>query len=742
MKEILIASSVLIVVILLVRWLFRGKVSQKLIYAMWLLVALRLLIPVQFGQSEFSVVTVAEKLEADSKPIQQVQQILQEPVGGPSREELYAQLLNQYLEQNPDTPEHIPSEVMQDIGQQVEIQAAPTLAEILTIVWIAGMGMMAAWFVTVNVIFLRRAKKGAVSLDCGKNVIRVSETVATPCLVGLVRPVIYLTPACLENEQIKAHVLAHERAHLRHGDHIWALVRCICLCVYWFDPLVWIAAGRSRRDCELACDESALEELGDGERIAYGKTLLATVSASMSPAHLLETATAMNETKKQLKERVSYIAKKPRNIMIAAICVALVASLTAGCAFTGRRDTKPVQTPTTEVTEPTGPQNPDKPNDPVVPDPSPEQVDVQKLFDGEGNWYRRALTSDYHDPADADIARFFACGFADEPNVPTDAEWELLKDVTGFEKNDRFRRLPVDRMDAVLMQVFGLKFEDMNGVGLRKLTYLESTDCYYFMAKADQIEPQYHFETVTTGSNYYTADGKESFVYITMKRLEGTLGYYIEQNRMNFTNKIIQTTELAQQYLNMSRLEFAYTSAHFVREHMQANGFDQQTCQRIYLHAYAADNRSLYLDDDGTLMMYFFYDWMTPQDDPLHAGFYVPVDIDQLVGFADGKQYQWVFEMLDYSDGYVADAYGGFLTECFLAEPEQFLISLSKYDEKEIRHICHLMYYGIMTQEEYDQFKIVLGVLTEAADSAGWANAETISCLEILGEVPESFPYK
>ena len=85
---------------------------------------------------------------------------------------------------------------------------------------------------------------------------------------------------------------------------------------------------------------------------------------------------------------------------------------------------------------------------------------------------------------------------------------------------------------------------------------------------------------------------------------------------------------------------------------------------------------------------------------------------------------------------------GGLLTECFLAEPEQFLISLSKYDEKEIRHICHLMYYGIMTQEEYDQLKIVLGVLTEAADSAGWANADTIFCLEILEEVPEFFPYK
>ena len=778
MKEILITSSILIAVLLLVRWLFRGKVSQKLIYAAWMLVALRLLVPVQLGQLDFSLLTAA-------KPVTQVvEQVTDKQIAGVTQQEAFREVLKDYVEndrtvftphvqesiqifiENKEPVEQIVEnldktvpeqelfrpEVLPQVQQKVEDTTDPiTLGQIVTSLWLAGVVGMAVWFLTVNVIFLRRAKKDAVQVENGGGRVRVSPNVPTPCLVGFFRPVIYLTPASVENEQMKNHVLTHELTHLHHFDHIWAVVRCVCLCIYWFDPLVWIAAHQSRRDCELACDESALKKLGDDERVAYGKTLLDVVTQSMSPTHLIETATAMNETKKQLKERVSYIVKKPRNFLIAAICMVLVAAITAGCAFAGSNDTKPVQTPTTETTQPTSPQkpdnpdqpnDPDKPDDPAVPDPPPEQMDVSKLFDGEDNWYRRALTSNYFDPADADIAKFFACGFADESNAPTDAEWEFLKDVPGFEKNERFRRLPVVRMDEVLMQVFGLKLSDMNGVGLRKLTYLESTDCYYFMAKADQTEPKYHFEAVTMGTNYYTADGKESFVYIAMKRLEGTLGYYIEQNKINFANKIIQTTELARQYLNMNRLEFAYTSAHFVREHMQANGFDQQTCQRIYLHAHAAANRSLYLDDDGTLMMYFFYDRMTSKDDPLHAGFYVPVDIDQLVGFADGKQYQWLFEMLYYSDGYVADAYGAFLTECFLAEPEQFLINLSKYDEKEIRLICSLMYYGIMAQEEYDQFKIVLGVLTEAVDSAGWANAETISCLEILGEVPEWFPYK
>jgi hypothetical protein len=91
----------------------------------------------------------------------------------------------------------------------------------------------------------------------------------------------------------------------------------------------------SRRDCELACDEYALEKLGENELIPYGKTLLAVVEQSSSPVHLMQTATSMNETKKQLTERVNLIVKKPKVFLTAAICVILICVIAAGCAFMG-----------------------------------------------------------------------------------------------------------------------------------------------------------------------------------------------------------------------------------------------------------------------------------------------------------------------------------------------------------------------------------------------------------------------
>ena len=361
MKEILITSSVLIAAVLLARWLFRGKVSQKLIYAAWLLVALRLLIPVHFGQSSYSVTSLTQQLEAQSKPVQQFQQAMDEPIVGPSRTELYQQLLDDYIKQHSaeGQPSLVTPEIRQQLNEQVDDTiTVPSLSDILIAVWIIGMCGMGAWFVAANAIFLRRARKDSSPIPCDEATVpvRISNNVPTPCLVGFFRPVIYLTPGSTADEQTQSHVLAHELTHLRHWDHIWALVRCLCLCIYWFNPLVWLAAGLSRRDCELACDEGALKRLGDEQRIAYGKTLLTIVTQSMSPVHLLETPTAMNETKKQLKERVCFI--------------------TTGCAFLGSKPTKPNMPPvsiadptiSTNLTEPSTSTVPNEPLDPIEPE--------------------------------------------------------------------------------------------------------------------------------------------------------------------------------------------------------------------------------------------------------------------------------------------------------------------------------------------------------------------------------------
>jgi len=372
MKEILITSSALIGVVLLIRWLFRGKVSQKMIYAAWLLVALRLLVPIQFGELDFSILTAAKPMT------EAITQVSDQQIAGVTDKEAFQQVLGEFIENDLEvfTPEvqnqiqsaiddDIPSDEIADIidreffddeifipeaqeqAQQLVTQTASpiTLGQIATLIWIVGIVVMAVWFTIVNLRHSRKLRIGAVKLDCSSSIpVYATEQAASPCLVGLFKPVIYLTPESIEVSEHMQHILTHELTHYAHKDHIWSLVRCICLCVYWFDPLVWIAAYLSRQDCEMACDEGAMKQLSPEDRLVYGKTLLSVVTQSAAPGKLLHTATSMSETKKHLKERIRFIARKPKISIVATISLLLVCAIAVGCASAGPTGDSTVET--------------------------------------------------------------------------------------------------------------------------------------------------------------------------------------------------------------------------------------------------------------------------------------------------------------------------------------------------------------------------------------------------------------
>lgn len=330
MKEILLTSSVLILALAALRQVLGKHVSKRFQYALWGLVLLRLLIPVQFGSLSFSVTSLAQ----DSEPIAAIEYQISQPMAKPDYGVVYQDIRQDYQDQGYDVsaPE-ITTQIVQETQERMNL---PTWGEILKFLWLTGIAAMAVWFTIVNLRFQRSARKNAERLHVESPIpVYVSDGVASPCLTGLIRPVVYLTPACAGDERLCRHALIHELTHYRHGDHIWSILRSLCLCVYWFNPLVWLAAILSRRDCELACDEGALKRLGEDERLSYGRSLVDVVAGSLSPKHLMEAATAMNESKRQITERVNRIVKKPKFYVLSAICLLLAAALIAGCAFAG-----------------------------------------------------------------------------------------------------------------------------------------------------------------------------------------------------------------------------------------------------------------------------------------------------------------------------------------------------------------------------------------------------------------------
>lgn len=368
MKEIIITSSVLILCIVLVRSLFRGKIGSRLQYALWLLVAVRLLVPVtaqlylSFGVlNEIRIVDLVEDLEAR---IGNITERLDQPVG-------FVANMDSMLGRQ------IAERVLGDEITQAETGDGPTsifLAgtfgvtwmNIIRGIWIGGMGIMALWMLAVNLRFRHKlheerhrfqvpdsvrdrldpvlsgrffpkAEAGQGKRMGRRRGIRfyTVERLNSPCLYGLPgREAVYLPENIAGEEEKLRHVLTHELCHKRHGDGFWSLLRNILLALYWFHPLVWLAAVLSKRDCELACDEGALLLLGEGERIDYGRTLLSIIGGRRRFSDLACTATTMTGTGRRVKERICYIAKKPKVLGTAVAAVLILMTALSLLVFT------------------------------------------------------------------------------------------------------------------------------------------------------------------------------------------------------------------------------------------------------------------------------------------------------------------------------------------------------------------------------------------------------------------------
>ena len=330
----IVSSSVLILVVIALRYVLRGKLSLRMQYALWLLVLVRLLVPVSFGASDLSVMNAVP----ERAPAVQQGTYKQDIVG----------------ERN-DAPANagtvgIPAQSMSEAAPPNLVQnvttatvTAPTVektdwARIAKTVWLAGAAALGLVFLAVNLRFgkkLRRSRERVEETDACLPVYESGET-DTPCLFGVAKPSIYVTPDTRTEAETLRYALAHEQTHYRHGDNLWAVLRGVCLALHWYNPLVWWAAELSRRDAELACDEATIRRIGESERAAYGRTLI-RMTCEKRPA-LLVTATMMTDSGKGLKERISLLVKKPKTAAYTAVAVLLIAGLSVACTFTGGRE--------------------------------------------------------------------------------------------------------------------------------------------------------------------------------------------------------------------------------------------------------------------------------------------------------------------------------------------------------------------------------------------------------------------
>lgn len=95
--------------------------------------------------------------------------------------------------------------------------------------------------------------------------LRISNRIAGPLTVGVIRPLILLPITALTSlspEQLEV-VLAHELAHIRRADYFWNILQTMIETLFFFHPAVWWISHRLREQRELCCDDIAVETCHD-----------------------------------------------------------------------------------------------------------------------------------------------------------------------------------------------------------------------------------------------------------------------------------------------------------------------------------------------------------------------------------------------------------------------------------------------------------------------------------------------
>ena len=274
-----IAASWMVLAVIILRYLLK-KAPRWTHVALWGLVAVRMLLPFSI-ESAFSLIPSKETVPHEILVYE----------GTRLEESAFLDVVS-----NPV----FSGSVTVELGETVD-RVQISLVK-MTPIWIVGIAVLLLY----TAISYWRLRRKVIEATILRENIYQSENVASPFVLGIIKPTIYLPYGM--NEQDLGHVVAHEQAHIRRRDHWWKPLGFFLLTIHWFNPLMWLAYVLLCRDIELACDEKVIKELGDEQRADYTQAL---VVCSVNRRMIAACPLAFGEV--GVKERVKSVMnyKKP-----------------------------------------------------------------------------------------------------------------------------------------------------------------------------------------------------------------------------------------------------------------------------------------------------------------------------------------------------------------------------------------------------------------------------------------------
>lgn len=350
--EVSLYSAVITAFMLLFRAVFKKRISPKVQYAMWLLLVLRLMLPVTI-ESGFHIENILPKRPA---PVVQQESVFEIESPVIDAAPVIIQPATDVQIDNTWTPEESSSAIPQKMPESApsavpeEIEPAHDINWRLVAfwVWAAGAMIFSIWMMIVKLRFYEDMQQGITSVspkvyaiydECcaALNVKPLTmwavDRAISPGIAFFTYPVLLL-PASMDGDEDKLrYAFLHELTHKKRYDHYMTALLNVLRILYWFNPAVHIGFAEMRADMETACDADVIAFVGKEQKRGYLTAILELFSYATRPQLGMSQASSRRMAKRRMKgtfmrERTTFLGRAAA-LMLAVIM--LVGCFTTAC---------------------------------------------------------------------------------------------------------------------------------------------------------------------------------------------------------------------------------------------------------------------------------------------------------------------------------------------------------------------------------------------------------------------------
>lgn len=343
MELLILASvygSVLGLIILILRKVFWKQSRPSFWYYLWILVAIRLLLPLEAPISTITIPTASSSAPAVSTP---VESSVKPPEAiapeSPAREIQAPELTAQ-------TPTYTPPSTSQDTRKLPK----PQLITVLFTLWIIIAGGRLFVSIVRTIRFKAAVHSATNAMEQSARLQRLASEaslqvglsaapaiyeikgISIPLQIGLWKPSVLLPEHTQDaSDIVLRHIILHELIHCKRRDILYKWLVQLFVCFHWFNPLVYWFRHQISTDCELSCDAAVLRLLNADEHTAYGEMLL--TAADSRNNHMPAGSVMLSEDARTLRRRLAQIAGYSRQTKPLAVLSALIVVVLLVCGF-------------------------------------------------------------------------------------------------------------------------------------------------------------------------------------------------------------------------------------------------------------------------------------------------------------------------------------------------------------------------------------------------------------------------